>query len=196
MKKIIVFLLLASGKSAYSQNLKVFTEIGFSINNELNQKSIGLFKATGLGYQKYLDNDWYVELCPSLFSLQFNNSNQNGQDVFRTYRFLEIDLAAKKYLIISPKSRIYMQLGLYSNYFFKKKIEIDFLETKEEYNNIGYNFGLSASFGLSTKLSNSLNFDIGLVTKSDLFFSYLNKDNKLNISRESFRISFYKRIKK
>jgi hypothetical protein len=196
MKKIILSLVIFISISTHSQDLKFFTDLGYSLNKESNKKNIALLKSGGLGYQIYLANNWYVEICPSLFTLQFRNNEINIQRGFNTYRFIELQIATKKYILISPKSRLYVEFGLYGNHFLKKRTEVDNIQAIEEQNNIGYNVGVSAAFGLRTKISNSLSFDVGLCTKNDFAYSYRNAIEKIEISRESLKFSLYQKIKK
>ena len=51
----------------------------------------------------------------------------------------------------------------------------------ESDNNSGTNFGLSLGFGMSQKVNDFINFNINLITQSDLIENYKGNNNEIKI---------------
>lgn len=180
---------------SFCQNIRFTSEIGYSISKVSNEKKIGLYRGFGLGIDKYISNNWYVELLPNINTIQFSSHNRLDESIYTTIIFFELNTEAKKYMPISAKSKIYLAIGPYCGYVLNKKIENDGSSRIENNKNLGFNLGLSSCVGLRTSITQSLSFDIGLSDKKDYLFIYNNASEKIKNTKRNLKISFYLKLK-
>ncbi len=193
--KLLVFSFFISTFS-FCQSLRLTSDMGYSISKSYKEKHVSFYRGLGLGFEKYLSNNWYLEVVPNTYTIQFSSSNSINQNTFTSIRFIELNAEVKKYLPISAKSRIYLSVGLYGGNLFSKTVENNTLSIEETQKNLGYNYGLSSSVGLRLILTRIISFDIGIADKDDYLFSYNTQVNKVSNSKRCLKMSFYLRIKK
>jgi hypothetical protein len=191
MRKMLLCCLCLCSSFVFCQSIRLTSDIGYSITKLSKEKRIGFYRGLGLGLEKYLSNNWYLEFLPNTYTIQFSASNSLGQNTFTSIRFIGLNVEAKKYMLITAKSRIYLALGLYADNLFSRKLENNSLSTEVTHKNSGYNFGLSSAVGIRTILSRAISFDIGIADQEDYLFRYDNPDDKVANSRRSLKISFY-----
>lgn len=196
MKKIVFIFCCMASTVAVGQSIRVTSDAGYSITKLTKEKRIVFFRGLGLGFEKYLSNNWYLELLPNTYTIEFSGKNNTGENTFTTIGFLGLNLEAKKYLPITAKTRIYLALGLHGSNLYRYNVENNTLSTETTRHNLGYNFGFSSSVGLRVTLTRIISFDIGIGDQEDYLFSYSNPIDEVDNSKRSLKVSFYLQLKK
>ncbi len=195
-KKLLLGFLLIVTTSCFGQSIRLTSDVGYSLTKLYKDKRIAFYQGIGFGIEKYLSNNWYLELLPNTYTIQFSSTNSSGQNTFTSIRFVELNAEAKKYLLINAKSRIYLSVGIYGGSLLNRTVENNTMAIEETSKNLGYNFGLSSAVGLRVALTRVIAFDIGIADKDDVLFDYAEKNNKVDNTKRFLKLSFYLRIKK
>ena len=109
----------------------------------------------------------------------FYNSNTDEADLYTKNTFLKIPLNYRYASSKNSNTRVFIDFGLYGSLLIRNKVE-SVLEIESD-NNSGTNFGLSLGFGMSQKVNDFINFNINLITQSDLIENYKGNNNEIKI---------------
>jgi len=97
----------------------------------------------------------------------------SGETVYMNHNFIQVPVKFRSLLHVDRAS-FYAEIGIFASHLFLARTEIISQGINTKDTGIGFNFGLTAGFGMKYNLTNRYSVNLGLNTQSDLFQSYKN----------------------
>ncbi len=145
-----------------------FSDFTVTDNFKINTQVYGGFA----GYQFALGERYNLTtgINVNRFSGDFSTDLQLNQHISATFIGIPL-LFGFNFQTESPVG-FYIKGGVYGMYLVDSKVRIEAIGQDVDFDSNGLNVGLQADFGVLLKLSNRVNINIGIKSRSDLFESY------------------------
>jgi hypothetical protein len=96
-----------------------------------------------------------------------------GETAYLSHNFIQVPVKIRT-VLHKDNASFYGEIGLYASHLYLARTEIISQDINAKDTGLGFNFGITAGFGMKYQITNRHSVNFGINTQSDLFQSYKN----------------------
>ncbi len=111
-----------------------------------------------------------------------------GETAYLNHNFIQVPVKIRT-LFHKERVTFFGEIGLYASHLYLARTEIVSQDINTKDTGLGFNFGVTAGFGMKYQITNRHSVNVGLNTQSDLFQSYKDSNPKVSLD-EVYMLQF------